>query len=98
MPVPEERILRRLVATSDRARVTSPAADVLRAAYREQLLGIAALDLVGRREPGRHHRRGLADLADAALEAALASPAPESGGRGRTRLAVIAMGKAVAAS
>jgi glutamate-ammonia-ligase adenylyltransferase len=70
-------------------------ADALRVAYREQLLGIAALDLTAdplEALPGT--AAALADLADAALEAALAIARTEVGqAADRTRLAVIAMGK-----
>ena len=70
--------------------------DALRTAYREQLLGIAALDLTS---PDPlvtlpETAGALADLAQAALEAALAIARDEVGpDAGRTRLAVIAMGK-----
>ncbi len=73
-----------------------PAADVLRTAYREQLLGIAALDLTS---PDPlvtlpDTAAALADLAQAALEAALVVARAEVGpAADRTRLAVIAMGK-----
>jgi glutamate-ammonia-ligase adenylyltransferase len=70
-------------------------ADALRIGYREQLLGIAALDLEGdpiEALPGT--AEALADLADAALEAALVIARTEVGDdAARTRLAVIAMGK-----
>ena len=72
------------------------AADVLRTAYREQLLGIAALDLTSP-DPlvtFPDTAAALADLAQAALEAALVVARAEVGpAADRTRLAVIAMGK-----
>jgi [glutamine synthetase] adenylyltransferase / [glutamine synthetase]-adenylyl-L-tyrosine phosphorylase len=73
-----------------------PALDVLRTAYREQLLGIAALDLTSPDplETLPSTAAALADLAQAALEAALAIARAEVGATAdRTRLAVIAMGK-----
>ncbi len=73
-----------------------PAIDVLRTAYREQLLGIAALDLTAPdpMETFPETAAALADLADAALEAALTIAREEVGpDADRTRLAVIAMGK-----
>ncbi|MGB7820463.1 MAG: bifunctional [glutamine synthetase] adenylyltransferase/[glutamine synthetase]-adenylyl-L-tyrosine phosphorylase [Ornithinibacter sp.] len=73
-----------------------PAIDVLRTAYREQLLGIAAIDLTSPdpRETFPETAAALADLADAALEAALTIARAEVGSDSeRTRLAVIAMGK-----
>ncbi len=73
-----------------------PAVDVLRTAYREQLLGIAALDLTSE-DPVRtlpDTAAALADLAQAALEAALVIARDEVGeDAARTRLAVVAMGK-----
>ncbi|HYN67132.1 MAG TPA: bifunctional [glutamine synthetase] adenylyltransferase/[glutamine synthetase]-adenylyl-L-tyrosine phosphorylase [Ornithinibacter sp.] len=94
-PLPVDERVRRLVAA-----VTTPgpvpAADVLRTAYREQLLGIAALDLTSP-DPTLtlpETAAALADLAQAALEAALAIARAEVGpDADRTRLAVIAMGK-----
>ena len=73
-----------------------PAVDVLRTAYREQLLGIAALDLTSDDplETLPDTAGALADLAQAALEAALVIARSEVGpDAARTRLAVIAMGK-----
>ncbi|MGA8047239.1 MAG: bifunctional [glutamine synthetase] adenylyltransferase/[glutamine synthetase]-adenylyl-L-tyrosine phosphorylase [Dermatophilaceae bacterium] len=70
--------------------------DVLRIAYREQLLGIAALDVTAEQATERFERtaEALADLAAAALEAALVIARSELGeAADRTRLAVIAMGK-----
>ena len=76
---------------------TVPPADVLRTSYREQLLGIAALDLTSP-DPTvtlPETAGALADLAQAALEAALAIARAEVGpDADRTRLAVVAMGKA----
>ncbi len=90
----EERVSRLVAA------VTTPApvgpADVLRTAYREQLLGIAALDLTSPdpTETLPDTAAALADLAQAALEAALAIARDEVGpDADHTRLAVIAMGK-----
>ena len=70
--------------------------DVLRIAYREQLLGIAALDVTAEQPTERFERtaEALADLAAAALEAALVIARSELGeAADGTRLAVIAMGK-----
>ncbi len=70
--------------------------DALRVEYRRQLLGIAALDLVDPDPPGALPRTAaaLADLAEAALEAALAVAAQAVGERAaRCRIAVIGMGK-----
>jgi [glutamine synthetase] adenylyltransferase / [glutamine synthetase]-adenylyl-L-tyrosine phosphorylase len=82
------------------AAVTAPGlaapSDVLRTAYREQLLGIAALDLTSPDPTATlpETAAALADLAQAALEAALAVARAEVGpDADRTRLAVIAMGK-----
>lgn len=89
-----ERVERLVAAVSDPGEV--PAVDVLRTAYREQLLGIAALDLTA---PDPlvtlpDTAGALADLAQAALEAALVIARAEVGDdAARTRLAVIAMGK-----
>ncbi|NHA67748.1 bifunctional [glutamine synthetase] adenylyltransferase/[glutamine synthetase]-adenylyl-L-tyrosine phosphorylase [Phycicoccus flavus] len=73
-----------------------PPADALRVAYREQLLGIAALDLVAD-DASRvlpETAAALADLAAAALEAALVIARAEVGEAADTcRLAVVAMGK-----
>ncbi|NLX00432.1 MAG: bifunctional [glutamine synthetase] adenylyltransferase/[glutamine synthetase]-adenylyl-L-tyrosine phosphorylase [Actinomycetales bacterium] len=70
--------------------------DVLRIAYREQLLGIAALDVTAAQATERFEvtSRALADLAAAALEAALIIARSEVGAAAdQTRLAIIAMGK-----
>ena len=93
LPV-DERVRRLVTAVTDPGPV-SPS-DVLRTAYREQLLGIAALDLTSP-DPMvtlPETAGALADLAQAALEAALAIARAEVGpDADRTRLAVIAMGK-----
>ncbi|NHC12503.1 bifunctional [glutamine synthetase] adenylyltransferase/[glutamine synthetase]-adenylyl-L-tyrosine phosphorylase [Motilibacter deserti] len=75
------------VATADHA------VDALRAAYRRALLVVAARDLVAERGlPGT--AADLAELADAALEAALAIARAGEPDAGRSaRLAVIGMGK-----
>ncbi|HTX84103.1 MAG TPA: bifunctional [glutamine synthetase] adenylyltransferase/[glutamine synthetase]-adenylyl-L-tyrosine phosphorylase [Streptosporangiaceae bacterium] len=66
----------------------------LRIAYRRRLLQLAALDLTGARSL-EEVMAGLADLASAALEAALAIARAElPPGQPAGRLAVIAMGKA----
>ena len=71
---------------------TSPATS-LRIAYRRRLLQLAALDLTGAM-PLEDTMAGLADLAAAALEAALAIARAElPAGAAPARLAVIAMGK-----
>ena len=91
---PEERVRRLVAAVSDPG--DAPAVDVLRTAYRQQLLGIAALDLTS---PDPlvtlpDTAAALADLAQAALEAALVLARAEAGPvADGTRLAVIAMGK-----
>ena len=90
----EDRVRSLVAAVTDPGR--APGADALRTAYREQLLGIAALDLTS---PDPlvtlpETAGALADLAQAALEAALAIARDEVGpDAGHTRLAVIAMGK-----
>ncbi len=93
-PMSPDRRREALVAAVTDAEGVEPA-DALRVAYREQLLGIVALDLEGdplETLPGT--AEALADLADAALEAALVIARAEVGeAAGRTRLAVIAMGK-----
>jgi glutamate-ammonia-ligase adenylyltransferase len=90
----QQRIQRLVEAVS--APEGAPAVDVLRTAYREQLLEIAALDLTSG-DPLvslPETAAALADLAQAALEAALVIARDEVGAdAGRTRLAVIAMGK-----
>ncbi|HHU10935.1 MAG TPA: bifunctional [glutamine synthetase] adenylyltransferase/[glutamine synthetase]-adenylyl-L-tyrosine phosphorylase [Intrasporangiaceae bacterium] len=70
--------------------------DALRIAYREQLLGIAALDVIAETPPDRLEptAAALADLAAAALESALVIATAEVGApAGQARLAIIAMGK-----
>ena len=70
--------------------------DVLRIAYREQLLGIATLDVTAAQPTERFEvsSAALADLAAAALEAALLIARAEIGAAAdQTRLAIIAMGK-----
>ena len=90
-----ERVRRLVDAVSSPGDV--PGTDVLRTAYREQLLGIAALDVasVDPLASLPDTAGALADLAQAALEAALVLARAEVGPEaGRTRLAVVAMGKA----
>ena len=73
-----------------------PADDALRVAYRSQLLGIAALDLTAQNvvEELPHTAAALADLAAAALEAALVIARAEVGqGADGCRFAIIGMGK-----
>ncbi|MDO5502787.1 MAG: bifunctional [glutamine synthetase] adenylyltransferase/[glutamine synthetase]-adenylyl-L-tyrosine phosphorylase [Actinomycetia bacterium] len=70
--------------------------DVLRIAYREQLLGIAALDATAPDPTERFEitSGALADLAAAALEAALVTARAHLGPSAeKTRLAIMAMGK-----
>ncbi|WP_377643092.1 bifunctional [glutamine synthetase] adenylyltransferase/[glutamine synthetase]-adenylyl-L-tyrosine phosphorylase [Oryzobacter terrae] len=89
-----ERVARLVGAVGDPGDV--PAVDVLRTAYREQLLSIAALDLTSPDPVDTlpETAGALADLAQAALEAALVIARTEVGeDAARTRLAVIAMGK-----
>ncbi len=90
-----ERVRRLVDAVSSPGDV--PGIDVLRTAYREQLLGIAALDVasVDPLASLPDTAAALADLAQAALEAALVLARGEVGpDADRTRLAVVAMGKA----
>ena len=89
-----ERVRRLVTAVATPGPV--PPVDVLRTAYREQLLGIAALDVTAPDPTSilAETAAALADLAQAALEAALAIARKEVGpDAARTRLAVIAMGK-----
>ena len=75
---------------------TKPAYDALRVAYRRNLLGIAALDLTAQRAVDElpHTAAALADLAAAALEAALVIARAEVGPAADVcRFAVIGMGK-----
>ena len=84
------------VATSLAGAGTMSAPDALRVAYRSQLLGIAALDLTAQKvfEELPHTAAALADLAAAALEAALTIARDEVGQAAETcRFAVIGMGK-----
>ncbi|HOB80008.1 MAG TPA: bifunctional [glutamine synthetase] adenylyltransferase/[glutamine synthetase]-adenylyl-L-tyrosine phosphorylase [Ornithinibacter sp.] len=94
-PLTAQQRIQRLVGAVS-APEGAPAVDVLRTAYREQLLEIAALDLTSG-DPLvslPETAAALADLAQAALEAALVIARDEVGAdAGRTRLAVIAMGK-----
>ncbi|WP_312720656.1 bifunctional [glutamine synthetase] adenylyltransferase/[glutamine synthetase]-adenylyl-L-tyrosine phosphorylase [Mobilicoccus sp.] len=90
------RVADLVAAVSPAARGECSGADALRIGYRAQLLGIAALDLVAVDPLAvfASTAEALADLAGAALEAALAVAAedhPEDAAR--CRLAVIAMGK-----
>jgi [glutamine synthetase] adenylyltransferase / [glutamine synthetase]-adenylyl-L-tyrosine phosphorylase len=96
VPMSADERVGRLVTAVRRPGSQAPA-DVLRLAYREQLLGIAALDLTAPDPLAQLPvtAAALADLAQAALEAALVIARDEVGGPAdRTRLAVIAMGKA----
>ncbi len=90
----EARTERLVAAVRDPGEHT--AYDALRIAYRQQLLGIAALDVTSP-DPVQtlpDTARALADLAEAALEAALVVAVEETGPRGQgVRLAVIGMGK-----
>src|SRR5664280_2650052 len=75
---------------------TVAAYDALRVAYRSQLLGIAALDLTAQKAVDEvpHTAAALADLAAAALEAALLVARAEVGQSAQgCRFAVIGMGK-----
>jgi len=75
---------------------TRPAYDALRVAYRRSLLGIAALDLTAQKAVDElpPTAAALADLAAAALEAALVIARDEVGqGADACRFAVIGMGK-----
>ncbi|MBM6399353.1 bifunctional [glutamine synthetase] adenylyltransferase/[glutamine synthetase]-adenylyl-L-tyrosine phosphorylase [Phycicoccus sonneratiae] len=89
-----ERVARLVAAVADPGEQTP--ADALRVGYREQLLGIAALDTTAEDplEVLPATAAALADLAAAALEAALRIARDEVGEEAaRTRLAVVAMGK-----
>ncbi|MFC0555813.1 bifunctional [glutamine synthetase] adenylyltransferase/[glutamine synthetase]-adenylyl-L-tyrosine phosphorylase [Planotetraspora thailandica] len=70
----------------------SPALDALRVAYRGRLLHIAGRDVTGEATLG-DTAANLADLAGAALDAALAVARAEVPGSADVRLAVIGMGK-----
>ncbi|MBD3782493.1 MAG: bifunctional [glutamine synthetase] adenylyltransferase/[glutamine synthetase]-adenylyl-L-tyrosine phosphorylase [Micrococcales bacterium] len=94
-PVAAGQRRERLVAAVRTPGELTPA-DALRIGYREQLLGIAALDLTAEDplEVLPTTAEALADLAAAALEAALRVAREEVGEEAeRTRLAVVAMGK-----
>ncbi len=89
-----ERTRRLTAAVADPGELT--ALDALRVAYRRQLLGIAALDLTSADPLGTvpETAAALADLAEAALEAALLIAREEVGpAADGCRLAVVAMGK-----
>jgi len=95
---PEQRRLALVAAVTDIATSagTIPAYDALRLAYRRDLLGIAALDLTAERAVDElpPTAAALADLAAAALEAALVIARAEVGeAADACRLAVIGMGK-----
>jgi glutamate-ammonia-ligase adenylyltransferase len=94
-PVAATERVSRLVAAVGSPGSETPA-DALRIGYREQLLGIAALDTTAEDplEALPPTAAALADLAAAALEAALWIARDEVGpDAARTRFAVIAMGK-----
>jgi len=89
-----ERTAGLVAAVRDHGTVT--AYDALRVAYRRELLGIAALDLTSAEATATlpDTAAALADLAEAALEAALAIARTEVGEQADScRLAVIGMGK-----
>ena len=92
---PERRVEHLLAAVSPQGRGERSAYDALRVAYREQLLGIAALDVVAvdPRSSMPPSAAALADLAGAALEAGLAIAREEHPEARGARLAVIGMGK-----
>ena len=84
------------VTTAGSKAGTMPAYDALRVAYRRNLLGIAALDLTAEKAVDElpPTAAALADLAAAALEAALVIARAEVGEAADTcRFAVIGMGK-----
>ncbi len=85
-----------VAAVSPHQRGQRSAYDALRIAYREQMLGIAAQDLIAvdPRDSMPATAAALADLAAAALEAALSIAGQEHPqAAAQTRLAVIGMGK-----
>ncbi len=85
-----------VAAVGQQRRGERTAYDALRVAYRRELLGIAALDLTAERAVDElpETAAALADLACAALEAALAIAREEVGeAAGACRFAVIGMGK-----
>ncbi|MEP7161049.1 MAG: bifunctional [glutamine synthetase] adenylyltransferase/[glutamine synthetase]-adenylyl-L-tyrosine phosphorylase [Dermatophilaceae bacterium] len=91
-----ERVAHLVAAVSTSARGERSAHDALRVAYREQMLEIVALDATTPDPLTVLPQVGvaLADLAAAALEAALVIAVQEHPAEGaRTRLAVIGMGK-----
>ena len=91
-----ERVQRLTRAVSASERGEHTAYDALRIGYREQLLGVLALDVTSEEVTDTlpATAEALADLAGAALEAALAIACEEHPEAARrTRLAVIAMGK-----
>lgn len=92
---PAARTTELVDAVSLPARGERSAYDALRIAYREQLLAIAALDLVSPdpRTTLPDTAAALADLAAAALEAALAIAREENPDAVIARLAVLGMGK-----
>jgi glutamate-ammonia-ligase adenylyltransferase len=93
---PDERREELVAAVADEAGGEHTAYDRLRIGYREQLLEIAALDLTGGDPAGTmpDAAAALADLACAALEAALHIARDEvDGDASRCRLAVIGLGK-----
>jgi glutamate-ammonia-ligase adenylyltransferase len=86
---------RRALLDAVAGRTGAAADDALKRAYRRQLLGIAADDLVAE-DPAAvldAVTAALSDLADAALEAALDVASREVPGGERVRLAVVALGK-----
>jgi glutamate-ammonia-ligase adenylyltransferase len=94
-PLPVEQRVRALVDAVRHPEDRSPE-DALRVEYRRQLLGVAALDLTAADPLAGMpvSAAALADLAEAALEAALVVAADAVGERAaRCRLAVIGMGK-----
>lgn len=95
-PTASERSERLVAAVGPGARGDRYAEDALRLGYREQLLGIAALDLTAD-DPGEEMpwaAGALADLASAALEAGVAIAVEQHpDAAAQARLAVIGMGK-----
>jgi glutamate-ammonia-ligase adenylyltransferase len=91
-----EKVRSELVAAVTTDRGARPPLDALRVAYRRGLLRIAALDLTAADPLSQMPATGeaLAELAEAALEAALAIAREEYGpGHEQCRLAIIGMGK-----
>ena len=91
----QQRADRLVAAVSAAHRGPRPAFDALRIGYREQMLAITALDIVAvePRTSFADTASALADLASAALEAALAIAREEHPDADIARLAVIGMGK-----